>query len=419
MSTPRVSPAMQTLIDKGLLDRLPTTFATFVYDQIKDWSLLFPAEQSYFERLFTLLDRSDPAEVARLFEPVRAAEVAMGVNGTNWPKRQFTLEQVDFLNRSPKYPEWRKAVAAVFVRLDPLLDAEVQRHGKSRLVIVTTPADMPAGPERMWLRIAKQGKRVALQTPDDASEFLPQLLTGSPRRVAAPSLADLTATRGPHYSAWTVETSETLAGLSRGNGVVRLSYARLREYRQRLMTEVQKVVEGEQIKGPRQLSARLKELKIRDGEGELSADPLLAEFARASLLSGNGTLLINNTFVEWATVQSVRRARPTTMLIGFGIRNKVKPFSSLLIYADQEAVTPVPTQADVLGSYVDLELLYQYIWQEFGKYPEYRSNTAFLFVGDGLEEMLVIAPADFPVQPGGAAMPLAKVFAASKEWLGV
>lgn len=422
--TPKVSPVLQGLIDKGLFDRLPPTFATFFYDQIKDWALLFPAEQSYHERLFSLIDRSPAAEVEHLFAPMREAERLMGVNEKNWPSRQFTLEQVDFLNRSPHYAEWRKAVSGVFARLDPLLDAEVQRHGRPRLVVVVAPGDLPAGPNRMWLRIAKQGRRVALETPNDAADFLPLLLTGALQKQHAPGLADLCVRapkRSSRYAAWTVETGESLASVSGGDGVVRLSYERLREYRQRLMKEVQQVVETEQIRGPRQLGARLKELKIRAGEGELSRDPILAEFARASLLSGNGTLLINNTFVEWATVQAVRRARPDVVLIGFGIRNKVKPFSSMLIYADQEAITPVPTQADVLGSYVDLELLYQYIWQEFGKYPEYRGNTTFLFVGDGLEEMLVIAPADYqlPAATATKPVPLATVFQTTKDWLGV
>ena len=50
---------------------------------------------------------------------------------------------------------------------------------------------------------------------------------------------------------------------------------------------------------------------MREGEGEL--EPILAEFTRAVLLNGNGTLLIDNTFVEWATVQAVRRARPSLL----------------------------------------------------------------------------------------------------------
>src|SRR5215470_19227986 len=131
-----------------------------------------------------------------------------------------------------------------------------------------------------------------------------------------------------------------------------------------------------------------------------------------------GTLLINNTFVEWAVVQAVRRARPSLALISFGIRNKVKPFSSLLIYADQEAVSPIPSQMDVLGSYVDLEVLYQYVWQEFEKYAEYRRNTAYLFVGDGMDEMLAIGPADFPLLSAAGPQKLPAVFSHLKEWLG-
>src|SRR3954469_20613618 len=94
--TPKVSPILQALIDKGLFDRLPVTFSTFFFDQIKDWDLLFPAERSYFERLFTLLDKADPAQVEKLFAPMVAAEQRMGVNDRVWPKRTFTLEQVDF-----------------------------------------------------------------------------------------------------------------------------------------------------------------------------------------------------------------------------------------------------------------------------------------------------------------------------------
>jgi hypothetical protein len=160
-------------------------------------------------------------------------------------------------------------------------------------------------------------------------------------------------------------------------------------------------------------------MKILASEGDLARDPILAEFARAVLLSGNGTLLINNTFVEWATVQGVRRARPSVVVVGFGIRNKVKPFSSLLIYADQEATNPIPSQMDTLGSYVDLEVFYQYIWQEFEKYAEYRKNTAYLFVEEGAEEMLAIAPSDFPLLTAASPLKLTAVFQSLRDWLGV
>jgi hypothetical protein len=420
-TTPKTSPVIEKLIEAGLFDRLPVTFSTYFYDQVRNWEFLFPAEQSYYERLFGLLNRCAPAELDTLFADLREAERTMGVTDAVWPKRTFTLQQVDFLNRSPHYPEWRKAVSAVFAKLDPTLDKETAAHGRPRVVVVLSPAEIPAGPDRLWMRIRQHGKQIPLDIPADADDYLPLLLTGRPRAAAAPSIADriAAAERAAPYSSWSVEAGDSLAGVSTHPGVVRLSYQRLADYRARLQKQVQQVVEGERVPGPQQLSARLKQMQMRPGEADLAGDPLLGEFARAILLSGNGTLLINNTFVEWASVQAIRRARPAVTLISYGIRNKIKPFSSLLIYADQETSNPIPTQADVLGSYVDLEIFHQYIWQEFMKYAEYRGNTAFLFVAQGTDEMLAIAPPDFPLWSAPRPHRLETVFTAMKDWLAL
>src|SRR5262249_38481524 len=104
-----------------------------------------------------------------------------------------------------------------------------------------------------------------------------------------------------------------------------------------------------------------------------------------------------NTFVEWAALQAIRRARPALMSISFGVRNKLKPFSSMLMYSDQDLANAIPSQMDTLGTYIDLELFYLYIWQEFEKYVEYRNNTAYLFVADGSDQLFCIAPPDFPL----------------------
>jgi hypothetical protein len=185
------------------------------------------------------------------------------------------------------------------------------------------------------------------------------------------------------------------------------------------MKEVNHMVQSEEVRGPRQLSARLKQMKVLPSETAIATDAILSEFTRSTLLSGNGTLLINNTFVEWATVQAIRRARPSVLIAAFGIRNKVKPFSSLLIYADQETVNPIPTQMDTLGSYVDLEIFYQYILQEFEKYGEYRKNTAYLFVGEGMDQMFLIAPEDFPLRKTPEPLPLRAVSQSLRDWMNV
>jgi hypothetical protein len=135
------------------------------------------------------------------------------------------------------------------------------------------------------------------------------------------------------------------------------------------------------------------------------------------MLAGNGTLLINNTFVEWAAVQAARHARPHVAVVFFGVRNKIKPFSGLLLYADQEKANLIPDQQDVLGSYVDLEAFYPYIWRGFEKYAEYRNKTAYLFVGELLDEACVIATEEFPPLEATRPLTLAQLHAGCREWL--
>src|SRR5271165_4758119 len=214
--------AIQDLVDRGVFDRIPVSFSAFCFDQMKDWELLFPAEHSYFERLFGLLDRSPAAEVERLFAPMLEAERKMGVSEQNWPKRQFSLDQVDFLNRNPHYSEWRAAVAQVFARIDPLLDAEVGLKGRPRLAIVMAPSEIPADPDRLWLRIASKGKRVPVQPSTDLKDYIPLLLTGEKRAAKASTLAELCAAgaKSP-YEAWLIEAAGLLTPVGAGKpGVV-------------------------------------------------------------------------------------------------------------------------------------------------------------------------------------------------------
>src|SRR2546423_6688471 len=130
------SSTIQRLIESGLFERLPATFCTYFYDQIQEWDLLFPAEQNYYERLFTLLAASDNKAVEAVFAPLREAERLMGITDANWPRHKFTLQQVGLINRSKHYTEWRQSVAFAFSKIDPILDVEVSRKGRTRLVVV-------------------------------------------------------------------------------------------------------------------------------------------------------------------------------------------------------------------------------------------------------------------------------------------
>jgi hypothetical protein len=407
------SAAIDQVIARGLFDRLPATFATYTYDRLREWDLLFPAEQNYFERLLAMLDRSEPSAVGRVFSPLGAVETKMGVDRKTWNAKSFTLAHVDFLQRSPYYAEWRRAISAVFAEIDPLLDAELGRKGRPRLVIVTSPSELPASPDRMWTRIASRGRRISLKIPEtlDVRRYLPLLLCGGAQCNAG------TPSQMRPYTSWHVSAGGAFPRMQPAE--VHLAYEDLASYREALMAAVRNLLKEKQIAGPQQLGSELRNLKVAPPAGEIGRDPLLASFLRSVLLAGNGTLLINNTFAEWAAVQAIRRARPERLVVSFSVRNKLKPFSSLLIYSDQVTTNPVETQMDTLGTHVDLEVFYQYIWQECEKYVEYRNNTAYLFAGEGMDELLAIGPPDFPLLNMKSQLDLAAVHAASKEWLGI
>ena len=125
-------------------DRAPVTFSAFFDDQLRNWATLFPAERDYFTRLANLIAQS-PSD---FWEPLRVVERKMGINASNWPAGRFTLQNVDFLNRNPHYTEWRKVVAHLFGRINPMLEEQIAVSGQRRLIIVFSPPELPVGPDR-------------------------------------------------------------------------------------------------------------------------------------------------------------------------------------------------------------------------------------------------------------------------------
>ena len=172
---------------------------------------------------------------------------------------------------------------------------------------------------------------------------------------------------------------------------------------------------------PQAFAAYTRSLRINPAAGALlSADDLLAAFVRDVLLSGNGTLFMNNTFVEWSAVQALRRAQPRILVTRFGVRDRLKPFSSMVMFSQARPTDHVPVAQDPAGSFIDVEQLSYYVWVNAEKNPAYRRKTLYLFLAEGVDEMLAIGPgmADKPAA-AISAVRLSDVCATMALWLGV
>ena len=175
------------------------------------------------------------------------------------------------------------------------------------------------------------------------------------------------------------------------------------------------------MESPQAFAAYARSLQIAPPPGALlySADVLLA-FVRDVLLTGNGTLLMNNTFVEWAAVQALRRAQPRILVTRYGVRDRLKPFSSMILFSQPRASDHLPIVQDPVGSFIDVEQLSYYVWLNAEKSPAYRGKTLYLFLAEGVEEMLAIR-SDMPPAAISQLPPamLPDVCATMAKWLGV
>ena len=103
----------------------------------------------------------------------------------------------------------------------------------------------------------------------------------------------------------------------------------------------------------------------------------------------------------------------------FGVRDKLKPFSSLLLFSKPRSTDQIPILQDPVGSFVDAELLAYYICLNAQQGPPYRARTLYLLLAEGVDEMLAITPgvrngAEAGLQP--ATLPDVAVTMA--HWLG-
>ena len=398
---------------RALLARLPVTLRAFLEIEAEKWPTFFPPEKAY---LAALLESLAGPETAAACAGVTRLETESGCRDVREsdPHRLQDATQA-LLRRRGLLPRWRREIDEVFQALQPRIEAQLYpEDAPRRVVVILYGQGIAIQRDKLWARLRGIGRRVPLRLEGATSSepFLHALFaTGADGIPFSPYALD-------PGDAWIVEAGESLHALcgERTTGATGLSYARLRTYRETLARLLYKrVLEG--VSGPQELAAYVRALDLAPPEGALlHGGALVQAFVRDVLLGGNGALLVNNTFVEWAAVQALKRAQPRLLVARFGVRDKMKPFSSLLLFSSPRPTDQVPILEDPLGSFVDVEQLSYYVWLSAQKSAAYRGKTLYLLLAEGVDEMLAIRPGA-PVGDLPAAT-LAEVSATLAGWLG-
>jgi len=423
---------VQEALRKGLLKRLPLTFLPFVNQHLHEWDYLFPYERQSVLRFIVYVGGLDDAEFSSLFLDVAQLEEKMGVHHWPFSTTEETIQNSSLLARSPYFQEWRRAVQAVFDAVEqhaPRMDAGSGKPGR-RLVLLVLPRPLPLDPTEVWRKWQGIGRPLKLdlaasgETPSP-SEFL---LAGAPGATGEHSEGLLDVAMG-HPNAlpadtWVCDAGSTLVdyALKRdpstataGRSVL-LSYGRLASFRESFAHEMNTM--RKDLADADAVYDRLRKVDVTSWcPAEVAGDSVIRQFLRTLYLSGNGALLFGNSFVEWASSEAFRRARPSLLVAHFGVRNRPKPFTSVVLFENAEKLNPLPPVEDLPGSAVDAEMLALYVWLAANRHPEYQTSTACVCLAESLSEAYLVAPQEFPLGHETTPVALDRLAAALRAWI--
>jgi hypothetical protein len=407
-----------------LVERLPVTFRPFINEKLRDMGALFAFERESLETLLSFLEGLDQSEFELLFRQVRAVETKMGVERWTFSMQGETLENTSLLAHSAYYQEWRQAVQEVFDEVSQRAHSSADQlagRAKHRFILIVLPKCLPVRMETVWNNWHGQGRLLTLAATDSSIASCSEILLGG---NGASLLRILANTGSPTAEdTWILDAGSTLseafAVQNSSEGILAsstyLSYAELKTFRETFRDRLNWVQKD--LADADKVIAALRQTDVTPWCPDALKNRIATrEFVKDLFLSGNGSVVFGNAFVQWAANEAFRRARPRMLVACFGMRNKPKPFTSIAILEDQEHSSPLPDTADPDGSAVDAQILAYYVWLAASRYEEYK-DALCLCVADAQPAIYAIAPAEHSLFREKEPMTVERVRQIVEEWM--
>ena len=403
---------------RQLIAQLPVTLRPASNQQLAQWETLFPFEQHKLIGFLGAIDSLDPATLKALMARLWALEAKMGVEHWNFSEYNDTVENAAQLARSEYYLEWRHEVQRIFETVEAKArHSAINETQRGRLIILFLPENLPVDPSTVWEQWGPHGHQIGIA--GDSRKLCDMAINGQP---GLKSIPDLLAQQGSYENAdlWLIDADTALTGtlsLASVPAASCLSYAALKPFRDKFLADLNTIPKDMSVADQTVATLRQTDWE-RWCPADLARQKRLRNFVVEVFLSGNGSLIFSNSFVEWAASEALRRARPRVVVARFGMRSKPKLFTSIAVFENQEKISPLPDVDDPENSAVDAAILARYVWLSARRYPEY-DRSLCLCVSEHLNAAYVIAPPGMNLGNSGDTISPEDIYRTITSWLTV
>lgn len=362
----------------ALLQRLPMAICPSFLKEILQLDTSFPAERAALRWQCESLMHLAPGQFDTLLAPLAAITLPRELVDSDWINHPaaFITGMTASLWSSGQIDSFRKASSALFATIPE------RENTASRLTIAVFGTGATPATKTLLTKLRRQGLFLTSLSNQEMSQQIFEAFRAHAEGTSEP------------YANWYIDGGTPWKnGFETLPNTVTTSYSALAPVRSRALGVMEATV-AEGNAGAERMRDRLTATTTDQMNAEvITSDSVLQRFYTELFTESSGPQIFSTSFVQWTGRELARRARPQTLLLRYGQRQRYHSF-------DESLHASNPDELDPEGSLRDAEMGIYYAWIEMDRITATGKGTFLAWLEGSSQAVLVGRNA-----PQGAASP--------------
>jgi hypothetical protein len=351
------------------LKRLPLSFLPSLLREAIAYDWKFPTERKELDKEFANISSLSANQIEDWFQGFARIRVSSQLEHLDWVSEpgNFVEQLAAYLWTTHQVDSFRVAAIAYADRLQAT--APPERLPVPRLGIAVIGQGVKDNSYPLFRKLRSYGVYFTGVNSENGLQLLLQAVAARAKKHPAT------------YGHWYIDGGEPI---DHDPALTCVSYDRLETVRATLLAKMEVQIKSGGT-GPEALRTSLAKMRPEDFRMSAEEDPVLNRFKLSLLTEGSGTQVFSTTFVQWATREALRRARPLTLLVRFAPRQRERAMNEMISGAGPDA------EVDPVGSLIDADMGAYYNWLNQQRLPG-SDLSSFLAWFEAHNEALLISP---------------------------